>query len=184
MQSKRESVEQWVVMWQNIWDESQKEEDEDRHKGGEALKSNPPEPVVEVEGGIGTGCGTKFERTVIAGILQSIIDELNLASREINKIKDKVEKINDDEELGQAVDTALCVQASIKEMSQGKKAEDIILGEWINITIGKILQNSEKMRFRSVNTLLKMILFKIVPYDLCFPRLTRIAPSVNEDDVL
>ena len=77
--------------------------------------------------------------------------------------------INDDEEMGQAVDTVLCVQASIKEMSQGKKNLGHHFGEWINIAIGKILQNSEKTRFR-FNALLKMILFKIVPYDLCFPR--------------
>ena len=101
-------------------------------------------PAEEAEGGVVMASGTKFERTVVAGILHSIIDELNLASREINKIIDKVEMTNDDEELGQAVDMALCVQASIKEISQGKKAEDIISGEWMNIAIGKILQNSEK----------------------------------------
>ena len=171
-------------MWQNIGDESQKEEDEDHRKGEEALKSDHRDPVGEQEGGIVMGSGTKFERTVVAGILRSIIDELNVASREINKIIDKVEMINDDKELGQADNTALCVQASIKEMSQGKKAEDIILGEWMNITIAKILQNSEKTRFRSLNALLKMILFKIVPYDLCFSRPTRIAPSADEDELI
>ena len=173
-----------MAMWQNTRDESQKEEDEDRHKGEEALKSDPPVPAGEGDGRVVTASGTKFERTVVAGILRSIVDELNIASREINKIIDKVEMINDDKELGQAVDTALCVQASIKEMSQGKKAEDIISGEWINIAIGKLLQNSEKTRFRSLNALLKMILFKIVPYDLCFPRPTRIVPSVDKDEVI
>ena len=46
-------------------------------------------------------------------------------------------------------------------------------GEWISVAIGKVLQNSEKTKFRCVNSLLKLILYKIVPYDLSFPTPTR-----------
>ena len=46
-------------------------------------------------------------------------------------------------------------------------------GEWINIALGRVLATTEKSKLRSLNIVLKIILMKLVPYDMSFPKPTR-----------
>ena len=58
--------------------------------------------------------------------------------------------------------------------------EKVLAGEWINICMFKIATQCEKIEFHSVNSLLKMILFKLMPYDMCFPMPTRMEDAEKQ----
>ena len=51
--------------------------------------------------------------------------------------------------------------------------EKVIPGKWINIALGKVLATTEKSKLHLLNTILKIILMKLVPYDMTFPQPTR-----------
>ena len=47
-------------------------------------------------------------------------------------------------------------------------------GERISIAISKIVQQLEKKKFHSLNAVLKLLLFKLVPYDVLCPAPMRV----------
>ena len=116
---------------------------------------------------------TNFERTVICSILKSISEELNLASKDIVEMVEAVEKMEDDEKLGSIIDAKLVTKATMSDLEWEKGPVDVHSGEWMSIALSKVLQNTEKTCFKSLNALLKIILFKLVLYDLCYPQPTR-----------
>ena len=81
---------------------------------------------------------------------------------------------NSSESLAKNFDMKMIARAMVQQNVCG--GEKVLAGEWINICISKIAAQCEKTEFCSVNSLLKMILFKLVLYDMCFPM-----PTCMED---
>ena len=166
-------VEQWVAMWQNIRDESHKEEKREIEMAEESVKKMGLE--VGDDRDSGTMASSKFERMVVAGILRSVVEQLDEARRGLEDIIKSVEETVDDDVLAKAIDTKLVVKASVEDMrwQSIRASQQMDPNEWINVALGKIVQHMEKTKFQSMNALVKLILFKLIPYDLCFPKPTR-----------
>ena len=101
-------------MWQNICDESCKEEKREIQMAEESVKKMGLE--VGDDGDSGTMASSKFERTVVAGILRSVVEQLDETGRGLEDIIKSVEETADDDVLAKAIDTKLVVKASLKDM--------------------------------------------------------------------
>ena len=181
LQVNRESVEQWAAMWENIRGQSRKEEDEERKRTEKSVRGASASAGVSIPDVEGEPAkNTEFERTVVTGILKSVVEELNGASADIVKVIEAIENTVEDDKLGNTIDAKLVAKAAMADLDKGKGASDVTSGEWMSIALSKVLQNMEKTKFKSLSALLKIILFKIVPYDLCYPPPTR-SQSEKED---
>ena len=173
LQSKRKSIEQWATLWTKIGDDSQKEELREIKEAEDALQSVAEESKEEsqTEGEEGRKLKAECKRTVVSGILRTVMDELSKVGLDISELIKLMDETEDDEALHKELDVKFVVKSKLQEIAQGSSS--MWSGEWISVAISTVLQNSEKMMFRSINALLKLILYKIVPYDLSFPTSTR-----------
>ena len=166
-------VEQWVTMWNKIVEDSQKEEKLQIKEAEEGLvlmagvsgsrkvDDGQTEPKEKAE----------YERSMVTSILRTILDQLSKVREDITDLVKIFDETADDEQLSRELNVKFVVKSKLREMAQGTGS--MWSGEWISVAIGKVLQNSEKTKFRCVNSLLKLILYKIVPCDLSFPAPTR-----------
>ena len=166
-------MEQWVTMWKQIAEDSQKKE---------KLQIKEAEEGLEMMAGA-SGSGkvddremepkekAEYERSMVMSILRTILDELSKVREDITDLVKIFDETADDEQLTRELNIKFVVKSKLREMAQGTGS--MWRGEWISVAIGKVLQNSEKTKFRCVNSLLKLILYKIVPYDLSFHAPTR-----------
>ena len=101
------------------------------------------------DGDSSTMTSSKFERTVVAGILRSVVEQLDEAGRGLEDIIKSVEETVDDDVLAKAIDTKLVVKASLEDMRWQSigASQRMDPGEWINVPLGKIVQNTEKTKF-------------------------------------
>ena len=176
-------VEELAAMWANIYDESRKKEmaeiEEAEGQGGKGSREN-----VEGEKGCGEnmeGAGkdddekerSGYKRFVILGILRSVSEEITKAKKDINQLIEMVEGSHDDTTLSSKMDVKLVLKGQMKDLEM--EAESIMFpGEWISVAISKIVQQSEKKKFCSLNAVLKLLLFKLIPYDVSCPALMRV----------
>ena len=162
-------------MWGNICDESRKKEmaeiEEAEVEGAKGSREN----VVGEK-----GCGEKveragkdddekersgYERAVILGILRSVSEEMTKAKKDIDQLIEMVEDSYDDATLSSKMDVKLVVKAQTKDLEMEAEGS-MFPGEWISVAISKIAQQSDKKKFRSLNAVLKLLLFKLIPYDV------------------
>ena len=71
------------------------------------------------------------------------------------------------------MDVKLVAKAQMKDLKIEVEGS-MFPGEWISVTISKIAQQSEKKKFHSLNAVLKLLLFKLVPYDVSCPAPMRV----------
>ena len=163
-QSKREPVDAWAAMWDNINKMVEKEmgEPEDTNE----LVTQDPDFKPKLE--------NESSHIVIAAALDEIADELEKGWESVQQLADLMKSGDSVEALAKNLDMNMVARAMVQQNVCG--GEKVLAGEWINICMSKITAQCEKTEFHSVNSLLKMILFKLVPYDMCF-----LMPSHMED---
>ena len=115
---------------------------------------------------------------VIAAALDEIADELEKGWESVRQLADLMKSGDSAEALAKKLDMKMVARAMVQQNVCG--GEKVLAGEWINICMSKIATQCEKTEFRSVNSLLKMILFKLVPYDMCFPMPTRMEDAEKQ----
>ena len=101
-------------------------------------------------------------------MLSGIADELKKAEKDVRGVLEVIQNAPQDK-LVPTLDAKLVAISSIASCATRK----VIPGEWINIALGKVLATTEKSKLHSLNTILKIILMKLVPYDMAFPQPTR-----------
>ena len=102
----------------------------------------------------------------VGTLLGGIADELQKVEGDIRSLIDLVKNVENDE-MSRRLDEKLVVLAGISNVFP------TIPGEWINIALSKIKGQTEKSTMRSLNSVLKIILMKLVPYDITIPLPTR-----------
>ena len=160
-------------MWNKIAEDSQKEEKlqiKEAEEGLELMAGASGSRKVD-DGQTEPKEKAEYERSMVTSILRTILDELSKVGEDITDLVKIFDETADDEQLSRELNVKFVVKSKLREMAQGTGS--MWSGEWISVAIGKVLQNSEKTKFRCVNSLLKLILYKIVPYDLSFPAPTR-----------
>ena len=160
----REPVDAWAAMWDNI-NKTVEEEMGEPEDMNEPVTQDP-DLKLKLE--------NETSHIVIAAALDEIADELEKGQESVQQLADLMKSGNSAESLAKNLDMKMIARAMVQQNVCG--GEKVLAGEWINICISKIAAQCEKTEFRSVNSLLKMILFKLVPYDMCFPM-----PTCMED---
>ena len=161
-------MEQWAAMWSNIAEEAEEEMD----------TPSVQAPAIEVSGDLETAQKTtKYQRVAVGALLWSITDEMKKAEGDIRTLMEIVKNVENNK-LSSKLDEKLVVLGGISNVNP------TIPGEWINIAMGKIRGQTEKGTMRSLNSVLKIILMKLVPYDMAIPLPTRefgdnITPNVR-----
>ena len=117
-------------------------------------------------------------RIVIGAALDEIAAELEKGRDSVRQLANLMKSSENAETLSKTLDMKMVARSLVQDNVCG--SEKVMAGEWINICMSKIAAQSETTEFRSVNSLLKMILFKLVPYDMCFPMPTRIEDSEKQ----
>ena len=120
-------------------------------------------------------------RIVIGAALDEIADELEKAWESVWQLADLMKSGESAETLAKNLDMKMVARAMVQQNVCG--GEKVMAGEWINICMSKIAAQCEKTQFRSVNSLLKMILFMLVPYDMCFPMPTHMETAEKQSAV-
>ena len=118
-----------------------------------------------------TPADTTFERTAIVGILESMSDKVSKVNGEIKDIIEAFKKEVDDEKLGKMLMVKLGAKSAVRSVAEDKR---VMAGEWIDIASQKLEVFSTNTKFRTLNSLLKVVLYDIVPYDISYPRPTRV----------
>ena len=159
---------QWAAMWSNVAEEAEEEMDTPSAQAAAIDVSGDPETVQKT---------TEYQRVAVGALLGSIADEMKKAEGDIRTLMEIVKNVDNDE-LSSKLDEKLVVLGGIS------KVNPTIPGEWINIAMGKIKGQTEKSTMRSLNSVLKIILMKLVPYDMAIPLPTRefgdnITPNVR-----
>ena len=132
------------------------------------VKENDFKPKLENESG----------RIVIGAALDEIAEELEKGWDSVRQLANLMKSGENAETLSKTLDMKMVARSLVQDNVCG--SEKVMAGEWINICMSKIAAQSETTEFGSVNSLLKMILFKLVPYDMCFPMPTRIEDSEKQ----
>ena len=91
------------------------------------------------------------------------------AKKDVQGLFEIVENVPADQ-MAATLDAKLVVLSAILQSTPIKQ----LPGEWINIALSKIRGETEKSRMRSLNSVLKIILNKLVPYDISIPPPTRV----------
>ena len=149
-------------MWSNINEQAEEE------------MKQPSQDVID-EGQVGTSSTpqlqdvAEFERVAVLGLLSGIADELKKAEKDVRGLLEVIQNAPQDK-LEPTLHAKLIALSGIASCSP----EKVIPGEWINIALGRVLATTEKSKLRSLNTVLKIILMKLVPYDMSFPKPTRV----------
>ena len=110
----------------------------------------------------------EFECAAVGGLLSSIADELKKAEKDVRGVLEVIQNVPQDK-LVPTLDAKLVAMSGIVSCATG----NIIPCEWINIALGKVLATTEKSKLHLLNTILKIILKKLVPYDMAFPQPTQ-----------
>ena len=134
----------------------------------EEVKQGDFKPKLENESG----------RIVIGAALDEIAEELEKGRDSVRQLANLIKSGENAETLTKTLEMKMVARSLVQDNVCG--SEKVMAGEWINICMSKIAAQSETTEFRSVNSLLKMILFKLVPYDMCFPMPTRIEDSEKQ----
>ena len=132
----------------------------------------------------------EFKCVAAGGLLSGIADELNKVEKDVRGLLDVIQNVAQDK-LEPTLHAKLIALSGIASCNPKK----VIPGEGINIALGKVLATMEKSKLWSLNTVLKIILMKLVPYDMSFPKPTRmygeasaipptqISPSFSQLDI-
>ena len=99
----------------------------------------------------------EFECVAVGGLLSSIADELKKAEKDLRGVLEVIPNAPQDK-LVPTLDAQLVAMSGIASCATG----NIIPGKWINIALGKVLATTEKSKLRLLNTILKIILMKLV----------------------
>ena len=168
-QSKREPVDAWVAMWDNINKTVEEEmEKPEPAETNEVVTQGNFKPKLENE----SGC------IVIDAALDEIAEELEKGWDSVQQLANLMKSGKNVETLAKTLDMKMVARAMVQENVCG--SEKVMASEWINICMSKTTAQSETTEFHSVNSLLKMILFKLMPYDMCFPMPTRMEDSEKQ----
>ena len=112
---------------------------------------------------------TEYERIAVGGLLNTIADELKKAEKDVRGLFEIVENVPAEQMAG-TLDAKLVVLSAISQSTPINQ----LPGEWINIALSKIRGETDKSAMRSLNSVLKIILNKLVPYDISIPPPTRV----------
>ena len=164
----REPVDAWAAMWDNINKTVEEEMGEPEDTNEPAMQDPDLKQKLENETG----------RIVIAAALDEIADELEKGRESVQQLADLMKSGDSAESLAKNLDMKMIARAMVQQNVCG--GEKVLAGEWINICMSKIAAQCEKTEFRSVNSLLKMILFKLVLYDMCFPMPTHMEDAEKQ----
>ena len=109
----------------------------------------------------------KMEKwSVIIALLREVRRELGLAQNSVAEIVD----ILMSEKSNKEVEVLLNMKITAKGMIHKDLDRDgLMSGEWINVALSKINTATDKTNLMGVNTLIKMLLYKIVQYDIAYP---------------
>ena len=171
-QRKRESVQAWAAMWDSVNKDVQKEMEEEALLDEKTALKSGVEAEIGQEYFQGSKSVKEHERISAIGYLEQIANELKRGERDILEIVDLLKTEPRDIDLAKKIDQKIVSRAAVKKVS-GDDDDTVMSGEWINLMYSKIDTETEKTRFRGIMTLLKMILYKIVPFDMSFPMPTR-----------
>ena len=163
-------MEEWAKMWTEIKREAEQQEElEIVSEGAEALlaREGPPEIETKEE--------TENCKIVVSSLLDTVADEMDRIKVFLKDLADKIRSSEDSKELSLYI-----AKEFLKESAKhaGGGDEKPMAGEWINMAITKIDAECDKTQLRMMNSLLKAVLFKIVPYDISYPMPTRMRGEV------
>ena len=162
LQKKRESLEQWATMWSNINEQAEEEmKQPSQDVGDDSQVGTSSKPQLHDV--------AEFECVAVGGLLSGIADELNKAEKDVRGLLDVIQNVAQDK-FEHTLHAKLIALSGIASCSP----EKVIPGEWINIALGRVLATMQKSKLRSLNTVLKIILMKLVPYDMSFSKPTRV----------
>ena len=171
-------------MWSNINDQVKKELEEEeivqvedtegRVEKDETMKEKVSEGSEDVTQ---TVTHTVYERTSTCGIIETLADKLEGAGKELKEILKILQEVDDDEEVGKKLSAKFTSHALLKQMKDHTSSKEVMAGEWVDIALKKINVNSEKTAYRCLNSLLKLIMYDFVPYDMSYPPPTRMAET-------
>ena len=162
LQKKQESLEQWAAMWSNINEQAEgemKQPSQDVADESQVSTSSTPQLHDVAE----------FECVAVGGLLSGIADKLNKVEKDVRGLLDVIQNVLQDK-LEPMLHAKLIALSGIMSCSP----EKVIPGEWIKIALGRVLTTMEKSKLWSLNTVLKIILMKLVPHDMSFPKPMRV----------
>ena len=109
----------------------------------------------------------KMEKwSVIIALLREVRRELGLAQNSVAEIVDILMSEKSNEEVEVLLNTKITAKGMIRK---DLDRDGLMSGEWINVALSKINTATDKTNLMGVNTLIKMLLYKIVPYDIAYP---------------
>ena len=171
----RESVEEWAKMWMEIERESEQQEELKLvSEGAEVLLAQEGPPEIE------TKEETENCKIVVSSLLDTVADKMERIKVFLKDLADKIRSSQDSKELSLYIAKEF-LKESAKHSSGGD--EKPMAGEWINMAITKIDAECNKMQLRMMNSLLKALLFKIVPYEISYPMPTRMRGEIFQGNI-
>ena len=149
---------QWAAMWGQMAKDVEKEMEE--AKGEEVKMGGFKEEDVEI-----SRLDKIEKRSVIIALLREVRRELSLAQNLVGEMVDVLMSEKSDKEVEQILNTKITAKGMIKDLDR----DGLMSGEWVNVTLSKLNTATDKTNLTGVNTLLKMFLYKIVPYNIAYP---------------
>ena len=164
---------QWAAMWGQMAEDAEKEMEE--AKGREGETSGFKDENVEM-----LSLDKMEKRSVMIALLREIHKELGLAQNVTGEVVDLLMSEKSDEEVEQTLNTKIAAKGLIR---RDLDRDGLMSGEWINVALTKLNSATERKNLMGVNTLLKMMLCKIVPYDISYLMPTQISGGAGGEEV-
>ena len=120
------------------------------------------------------------KRSVIITLLREVRRELGLAQNSVAEIVDVLISEKSDKEVEVILNTKITAKGMIRK---DLDRDGLMLGEWINVALSKLNTATDKKNLTGVNTLLKMVLYKIILYDIAYPMPTRMSGGAGGEVV-
>ena len=170
-------MEQWAAAWDNI--NRQVDEELNKEDVGETDVTLKAEAEADVIDYGEEKKDTTFKRTAVVGILENMADKLSKSTSEIKDIINVIEREVNDDKLGKILMANFGSKSAVKYMETDKQ---MMSGEWMDIALQKLEAYSTNTKFMALNSLMKLVLYDVVPYDISYPRPTRQNPEEKEKE--
>ena len=152
-------------MWGQMAQDAEKEMEE--VKGEEGEMAGFKEEDVEM-----SRLDKMEKHSIIIALLREVRRELGLAQNSVAEMVDVLMSEKSDEEVEQTLNTKITAQGMIRK---DLDRDGLMSGEWINVALSKLNTATDKTNLTGVNTLLRMLLYKVVPYDIAYSMPTHMA---------
>ena len=120
------------------------------------------------------------KQSVIIVLLREVRRELGLGQNSIAEIIDILRSEKSDKEVEVILNTKITAKRMIwKDLDR----DGLMSGEWINVVLSKLNTAMDKTNLMGVNTLLKMLLYKIVSYNIAYPMPTHMSVRAGGEEV-